>query len=332
MLSLIPKLSNEVRVIIEFSNSDAISYIASCQYQEKYGVAKESIIDVNSQKEFTRAKSAIKTLPLLGRNWLINVSTSIGLAEIKKYLKSISYNALVVIHTSRYAEYKELSNFPNVKTQPMLCSSLYFGRLRAEDITALYKYYMRGKDIEKDGLNYKLLQYVKKNYQFEPDALCDLFTQVRAGNVPNSEGEVIKIIGVGGNTPQALVIGLLLTSTKTDRGRKALLKKNLVLLNDLSMKYTYSSIFNFMCDTLRGIMEIKELQLIGNYRSWGKEIPDTYNMKRISRLRRFEWVILNKISLRRVICLYNCLTKYKGYNIESNLLRGICLYTSLIGR
>lgn len=330
MLSYICKLSSELRIIIEFSNSDSISYIASCQYQEKFGIDKESIIDVSTQKEFTRAKSAIKTLPLLGRLWLINVFTSAGMGEIKKYLKNISPNALVVIHTNKYSEYKELSSLPEVKMQSFVCTSLYFGRLRAEDITALYKYYMRGKDIEKDGLAFKLLQYVKKEYQFEPDALCDLFTQVRAGNIPTSESEVIKLIGVGGNTPQALVIKLLLTTTKTERGKKSLLKKSLMLMNDLSLKYSYSSIFNFMCDTLKGIIEIKELQLIGNYRSWGKEIPNTYNMKRISRLKRFEWVILNKISLRRVLCLYTCLTRYNSFNVESNLLRGLCLYTSMI--
>lgn len=329
MISHIRTLSPNIAGIIEYINSDHINYLTMQLYCDKFGVFSDYILEVNNQKEFTRAKSVTKTLPLQGSNWLVVINADkVGVSEIKKGMKDMSLNAKFLFKTSKYLVYKDLISSPVVKSQSQLFSCLYFGRLFPEDISATYNFYM--KDAVGGKLDDKLLRFITKGYQFDPDSVCELFSQVKAGNVPKTEQEVIEMIGVGGNTPQAFTINLLLTSSKTERGKKAFLKKSMNLLYDLSLKYDYNKIYNFILNTLKGIIEIKELQISGRYRSWGKEIPETYNMKRVSQLKRFEYVILNKITLRRVLCLLESLEMYRGYNAELNLLQGLNLYISAI--
>ena len=141
------------------------------------------------------------------------------------------------------------------------------------------------------------------------------------------------MIGVGGNTPAVFVIKLLSTKTRTEKGLKQFMKRNLMLLSDLSLKYNPNSIYAFMIDTLRGICDMKELQISGKYMYFERNLPENYDEKRIgrlNRLKRFEHTILNDISLNRVLCLFYCLNS-TDYDKEMVIVHGLYKYAERIG-
>ena len=106
-----------------------------------------------------------------------------------------------------------------------------------------------------------------------------------------------------------------------------------MLFNDLSVKFSYDTTYNYMISTLKGIIDIKELQISGKYTSFYKDIPSTFSderVKRMSRLQRFEDVILDKISLRRALILLQCMTS-SDFNKQQVILNGVYKYASRLG-
>lgn len=339
MLENITGLQSTVANVIEFDNSSSINYIVTNLFIKKFNVNNNYVVDITTVSKLKEYKSVVSSIPLAGDKWLLTVNVDkVGTAECKKFIDSVSSNAIIIYHTDNYKSYKDLIDCPQFKKQvgSHIATSLYLGRLTKSSVDILYNYYMEGKtDAERNKFSSGLMTYVKRNYLYNPDLVCELFSRVKGGNIPTSEKDIIEMVGVGGNTPQAFAINLLSTSTKTEKGKKQFLKHNIALLNDLATKYDYSEIRAYMLDTLKGIIDIKVLQVSGKYFDWYKEIPETYDTKRanrIKRLHRFEYVILKKLSLRRVLNLKLCIEKYHSFKIDIDLLKSLCEYAdSLYG-
>lgn len=121
--------------------------------------------------------------------------------------------------------------------------------------------------------------------------------------------------------------------TAADRlKKKKVLFKNVVkLLNDLSSSYNYQSIRRFMLHSLDGFIDMKQLQIMGIYGRVNKDIPDTYDQARLTRLKRFERVILNHVSLSQLLNLKLALLKYRDFNTQVSLLQSISEYFNVRG-
>lgn len=334
MLEQIRTLPETICNIVEYNTCSSVEYIAQQLVMDRFVISPNYTNAVTSMKSYKEWISVANTLPLQGNRWLILVDIDkIGVAETLKALDNIVSTAIVIYTTHNYRTFRAVIDSKTYKQQGStnFACQLYIGKLTDASIDVLYNYYMRGKtQIEKERISSKLMKYLKKNYKYNPDLVCDLFSKIKDGAKPSSEKEIIELVGVGGNTPQALTISLLTTTTKSDRGKKQFLKKNLMLFNDLSVKYDYDTTYSYMISTLKGIIDIKQLQISGRYLEFYKDIPDTFTesqQKRISRLHRFEYVILNKISLRRALVLLQCMES-RDFNKQQVILQGIYDYAN----
>lgn len=338
MIELIKDLSLQVSNIVMMSNSSTMSYIAQQLLMDRYIVSPNYVSTVSVAKDLRHSLSLTNSVPLQGNRWLVMVNVDkIGVSDCLKFLGKIISTAVVVYLCNNYRNYKQLIQSDVYKQQfgTHFATQLYLSRLNNVTVDELYSFYMRGKtSLERKQFKPELMKYLKKNYRYNPDLVCDLFSKIKSGSVPYSEKDIIEMVGVGGNTPQAFTISLLTTTTHTESGCKRFLKKNLMLLSDLATKYSYDTVYSFMLDTLRGIIDIKSLQISGRYFDFNKDIPESYNdgrLKRLSRLKRFEDIILNRISLRRVLNLMQCMTSDSSFDKEGVIIQGLYEYVSRLG-
>lgn len=333
MLEQIDKLPDTICNIVEYVNCSSLEYVVKQFIMNRYVISPQYTDDVDNIKVLKENMGIITAVPLQGERWLIVVDVDkIGVSSAASFFEYTINSAIVLYVTHNYRNYMTLLDNKMFKQQNSTnyAVNLYFGKLTDASIECLYNFYLMGKPKR---LDKKLMQYLKKNYKYNPDLVCDLFAKLKDGADVKTEKDIIEMVGVGGNTPQALTISLLTTTTQTDRGKKQFLKKNLMLFNDLSIKFSYETTYAYMISTLKGIIDIKELQISGRFFDFYKDIPDTYTeerKKRINRLHRFEYIILNKISLRRALLLLRCMQS-KDFNRQQVILQGIYEYVNSLG-
>lgn len=333
MIECIRDYPSTVCNIIEYNTCEAIEYVTKQMIMNEFKVSGHYDYNIEKQSQVKENIAMVSSVPLEGERWLLIVDVDkLGVSEAIKVLDNTISTAIVLYVTHNYQSYKKLIDSTSFKQQASTnyAKQIYLGRLTDAAIDTLYNFYLMGM---KKPLDSKLMTYVKKNYKYNVDLVCELFLGIKNGNVPKTEKDIIEMVGVGGNTPQALTVSLLTTTTKTSRGKKAFLKKNLALFEDLSIKYTYDVAYGYMISTLKGIIDIKQLQISGKYNDFYKDIPDSFDekrKKRINRLGRFEYIILNKITLRRTLVLLQCMQS-KDYDKKQVILEGIYKYVNSLG-
>ena len=330
MLEKIKDLPSTICNIIEYNNCESMEYITKQLVMNRFKVYNNYYYVADKLKVLKENIAMSNSIPLQGERWFIAVDVDkLGVSEAIKALDNTISTAIIIYVTHNYKNYKSLIDSKAFKQQSAInyAISLYLSKLNDATIEEIYNFYLMNKAKNFDS---KLMTYVKKNYKYNPDLVCNLFQAVKNGFMPKTEKEVVEMVGVGGNTPQALTVSLLTTTTKTDRGKKQFLKKNIALFEDLSVKFNYDTTYAYMISTLKGIIDIKQLQISGRYFEFYQNIPDNYEesrKKRIQRLRRFEYVILNKISLRRTLVLLQCMQS-KDFDKKQVILEGIYKYVN----
>ena len=328
MIRNLEKLHDNLLNIVIYSTNPTLDLIARDMIKSKYSKGKEFIVDVNSMKELTVAKMDSMISPFTGGKWIIHVNADkLNSKDIAKALNMNSSFCVTVFWTSKYSVYKNTIGLDYFKKMSNFFTSYYFGRLNYGDIMWLYDR-MLGKD--SDYLSHELKVYVAENYYHDSVAVCDLFRFLKSGYEVNSKKDIIELVGVGGNSVDKLCIMLLTTSSVSDRGKKAVIKKAIKSLEDLSTSYSYKSIYSFMLNFLEGCLEMKQLQLLGLYSNYTHEIPESFDEKRLARLKRFERKILEEISIPRILNFKIALKKHNSYNKELDLVQGIIEYVSIL--
>lgn len=335
MLEEIEKYGEYITTVIEICNAETLKYLTQHMIMKHFDIDSSCVFKAETAKQLRTDLSLVTVSPLQGERWLIIVDVDkIGVSDCLKQLGNNIATAIVLFITGNYRTYKSLITSKTYieRQNNHNIAQLYLSRLSDIDINLLYDYYMRDKtDEEKQ--RFKLMKYIKKNYKYNIDLVCTLFNFIQSGTIPQTEREVIELVGIGGNTPAAFTVSLLTTTTKTEKGIERFMKRNLMLLNDLALKYKYDSIYAFMFDTLNGICDMKELQISGKYMYFYRSLPENFDEKRIgrlNRLKRFERTILEKVSLNRTLCLMACL-KSTEYDKEMVLVQGLYKYAERIG-
>lgn len=326
MLEIFNRLSSETSNIIIYSNSPILQAVIKDTIKASLQIERNHSISVYTSSEYKDTKEQTMIPPFGGGLWLVDVNTEkITLKEIKKHIKEVSNSSVTVYWTESYAMYKKLIELEEVKNQGVYCKSFYFGRLETEDID-----YLHTRIVPDDNkLTKELLNYVKKNYTYDVQNVCTLFMKLKSGETVKTTKDIINMIGIGGNTIDSFIMKLLATNPKTEQGLKTSFVKILQLLTDLNYTYSYSEIKRFMLYSIDGIVDMKQLQIMGKYSRVRKDIPDTYPEKfvrRLNRLKRFEGRILEQVNLARVLNLKMCLEAYNDFDNQVALIQGILQY------
>jgi hypothetical protein len=316
-------LSDSILNIIMFVPSPSLAYYIRGKLKTRFEVYKDFVISVDTQKGFQNAKLDSYVAPLICDKWLIHVDADkIAKKDLITGLNINTSHGITVYWTSKYNIFKQLTDLDIVKKQGVHCPSFSFSRLSYGEVLHLHKQ-MVGKKKE---LKTELLDYVAKNYRYDVQAICELFAMLNSGNDFQTKKDIIESVGVGGNSVSNLVIRILRSSPTSEKGKKKIAADAIKLLDDLSVSYKYSTIRRFMLNNLDGFIDMKQLQIIGVYNRINKVIPETYDTKRLSMLKRFERTILEEISLPKLLNLKLCLLKYTDFNSEITLMQAISEY------
>lgn len=325
MIKELKRINQQTLNVIVYVDNSALQYYIENLFKQRFNVDGECVLHVNSNKEFKEAQYQSTYVPEnLGR-WLVNIHTdNIAKADLLKALAITHPYALNVYWVTKYKTYKDLINSDVVKKQGVYCHSLYVNRLSQRDIYDIFADTFA--DRRKQLLDDKLLDFVAESYQWDVQAVFDLIAYLKAGNSFDTKRDIVEAVGVGGNTVDKFTVNLLLCTVNSLAGKKKVITKYLKLLNDLSFNYKYSTIKNFMLNTVNGFIDMKQLQIMGLYRKGKYRIPDCFDAKRLARLRRYEWAVLDKITLPRLLLLRQCLKASTTYDTEIELIKAIIMY------
>lgn len=330
MLEKVEFLSQDVSNIIIYTNSTTLQTILKKKLKERFKIGRNLTKYASTGAELKEIKNETFTPPFGGGTWFLDIQADkISISDLGKQLNLISSAAKSVYWFTNYSQFKKVCDLDVVKKQGIFCFIMYAGKLYPEDITYIHNIMVPAeKKLPKN-----LLDYLKKNYTYDVDAVCKVFQGIVQGMEFKTTKDIINEVGIGGNTIDSFVIKLLTSNPKTDKGVKSSMEKMVVLLNDLSYSYEYKSIKNFMRVTLKSIVEIKQLQMMGMYTESIKNIPENvFNEDKIQRLKRYDKVILNEINLGRVLNLLTCLEKHTDFNAEIALIKSISDYLVWIGK
>lgn len=319
-LKKLETLNDEVVNIIIYVQSPSLAYLIKNRIRETYKAHRDFIVDIETQKQLNNAKLDSYVAPMLCDKWLLHVNAD-KLSK-KELVAGVSHNtqhAVTVYWTDKWMTYNWLTGLDQIKQQGVHSPSFRFTRLSGYEISGLLK----SEVPEKHRLNQELTDYVSKNYRYDVQSVMDLIALLRSGNTVENKRELIEAVGVGGNSISTLTIKILRANIKTETGRNKQLRETLQLLEDLSYTYNYQTIKRFMINNINGFIDMKNLQVMGIYGRPNKEIPEHFDQKRLSMLRRFERTILEEVSLQRLLNLKMVLMGYNDFNSEVSLIQAI---------
>jgi hypothetical protein len=316
-------LSDNIVNMILYVPSPSLEYFLKTKMKERFAVHRDFIVTTSTVKALHNAKLDSYVAPLMCNKWLIHVEADkLTKKDLITYLGNNTMHGLTVYWTSKYGLFKQLTNLDIVKKQGVHSPNFSFSRLGYSDIGYLHTEMIKSKN----KLNTDLLDFVCKNYMYDVQSVCDLFTMMNSGMEVTTKREIIENVGAGGNSVASLTIRLLMSSPKTDRGKKKLLADMIKLVEDLSITYKHDIIRRFMLNNIDGFIDMKQLQIMGMYKRLNVEIPENFDTKRLSMLKRFERIILSEISLPQLLNLKLCILHYNDFNGEVALIQAISEY------
>jgi hypothetical protein len=355
MLSRFTSISTNVLSIILYVPSPAMTYFLQTVLKERFEMHKDFVVSVDTAKALQNAKLDSYVAPLMCEKWLIHVNADkLQKKELFAALANNTAHGITVYWTTKYMVYMQMTDSEIVKKLGVHCPNYSFSRLGYNDIK-----YLHTKMVgEKRALTPELLDYVCKSYNFDVESVCELFSFVKSGNPVETKRDIIEAVGVGGNSVSSLTIKILSVGSSTykhpmagkakpkppkknadgserkkrpkmtPREREIKFRTNalaatLKLLDDLSITYNYASIRRFMLSTVEAFIDMKQLQIMGLYGRVNREIPDTFDSKRMSMNKRFEQAVLTEISLPKLLNLKLCLLNYNSFNAEIALIQAI---------
>jgi hypothetical protein len=314
MLSQIESFRPDVDTLIAFVGDELLRYYMQGVFERAYKVDKNYIVQVETAKQLEKAKSDAMLAPMTGLRWLVLVDLDkVPVVDFEKNLMRGNDNCFTFAFTRKYANYKRCLDMRALKAGTQRVMTMYLGNLRSEDIYYLHKH------IVPDGysLTDDVLNYLCKHYCWDVPKVMLLLTSLSRGSLVRTKEELISMVGLGGVTIDSVVIDLLRVEPVTGKKRNNVMKKYLMLFKDLSNKFSYSAIYNGMKQSMLDILTFKMLVLRGDITNMLKIIPKGFDLKRIQRLKRFEKVIKEEVSLNRVLTLLGVVREVD--NFEASL-------------
>lgn len=314
MLSQIESLRPAVDTLVACVGDELLRYYMQGVFEKVYKVDKNYIVSVETPKQLEKAKSDAMLAPMTGMRWLLLVDLDkIPVSDFEKHLFRGNDNCFTFAFTKKYINFKRFLDSKALKTGTQRVVSMYLGNFRSEDI-----YYLHKRIVPKGyALTDDVLNYVCKHYCWDVPKVMLLLTSLSRGSLVRTKEELIAMVGLGGVTIDSIVVDLLRVDPMTQRKRSNVSKKYLMLFKDLSNKYSYTTIYNGVKQSLLDIMLYKMLVLRGDITKMLKIIPKGFDVKKIQRLRRFEKVIREEVSIQRLLTLLGVFRELD--NLEAEL-------------
>lgn len=277
--------------------------------RNKLGVNREYCVRVSTEKELKTTRSNALVSPIEGKRWLVIIDMDkLGIETFRKEARRVNDNSFTLLITTKYGVFNKMRVDRDFGKQTYFVP-MYFGAFAKDDIT----YISAGYDLTPE-----LVSFLEKNYRRDVNKVMYLFNLLSHGTTISSTSQIIDLIGTGGLTPTFLVIDLLRTEPGSKVGMTKVRKRLIQNLEDMARKVPYHTIYQQMYQTLLGIVDIKAMNLNGEYMGLNKDIPEGFNEVRVSRLKRYMWMI-HDIPIKRVLYLLSLFKQGKRYGKAAEL-------------
>lgn len=304
--------SEKVNVHLVLSNSSLADIYVYDTLKELCKATLESVINVESRADFKAMLELVSMQSYLSDKWLfvINYSKVKGACKSHKGMFSIK-SACFLVKVKNYAEFKEFKEL--IPT----CNDLYLPIIRKNDVAFLFK------DLE---ISQKVLDFVATSYARDPEKIFELRKQLLNGMEVQDQRSVVKLLGASTGSINKIVFLLLSTPPKTESGFNRVLKKRVQVCSDLVNAYGTRSLRNFMLATVKDILQIKTLYMQGVIFKSIRDLPESFDEKRLSKYNYYLETIENEIPYERIMKLYLLLQMNKAWYSTQDVLNFIYKY------
>ena len=314
--------------LIVFSKSARFDRLILDMVKSELEAKGDTLFIVTSPAEFKEAKGISMNLPFVGGRWVISydVSKVKSNKELVEALKAISSSRCTIFFCRDYKVFRFLADSNEVKNQGKFTKIIYGTRLDSGDIPFLYETLVSEGNRSLQG---PLFNKFVKEYRFNVDAVFELFELLEQGKTFAAMKDIVAAVGLGRNSVNALIITMLKSKASTEKGKKMAIKKFLFQFQDLSADIEPDTIINFMLVALRNMITLKELQIMGKYTTVRQvlDVSENFDLTGVTRLRGFETILLEDISLVQLLEFYELLSELKSKNMS---LGGSNLFTLLV--
>lgn len=322
-------LSTSVGAVLIHCPSASMQLYLKQIIKDKFNVDKENNIDIMDKKRLNDSKIEGLNRPLFGEKWIYHVNAELfkGKNDLTEGFTNISENAVTFYWTTEYRTYMNLQKLHIFKNQPLYFQKFSFSRFEDGEIQELINSEL--DDYDDVRLPKKVKRFVMQNYRYEVQSVFDLIANILSGIEYTNDRDVVKSIGLGGNSADSLVVFFLAKDFTTDKQVRSAYQDFIMRLDDLYTEYSPRTIRNFMLSAVNTIIEIKQLELLGVYNKIGREIPPNFNEKKINRFKRFQRIILGDITLPKALLFRQQFYKYNNFDYTYTNLQVVSGYLNL---
>ena len=289
-----------------YTNSNLAELHVYDTLKEKCKGNRDSIYDINTSSSINEMLDLVNTLPFVAEKWLFVIDYRKAKSVFRGNRGIFeSSSAEFLIKVKNYKEYKE------VKEMLAYANDIYLSSIRYYDIEYLLKDYP---------LPQSLIDFIARSYMSDPEQIFVLRNELKTGRVVETRKEIVEICGVSTGSIDTFALSLLNNPPKTDRGKKMVYKSRLSMAVDLADTYGFTKMRNFLLASVKDILDIKELYMVGAIYDTIRDLPDkkvmdakgnlspVYDEKRLSKYNsRLKYII--EIPYLRVVRLYLTLKK-----------------------
>lgn len=292
-LSEISEKGLSLRLVLLQTPSDNLRMFVQDTLKAITGGNQDSIFEVKDKKSLKEALDLCLIKPFEVKKWLFLVDLDkISLVNLTRGMETNS-SGIFFCTTSKYSNYKKLKTL-NKDLEGFL--DIYVSFLRKNDFLYLYDSFVpiEGK------LTSALYDFVCKGYSGDVDSVMTLFRALQSGEKVESKRDITDICGLGGNTVDSFILGLLKSEPKTEKGLSTILSNKLKLATDLEEVLGWSKFWGYSLNTVKALCDIKMLYISGAVYKSIRKLPEGYDEKRLSRYNRYLWK-LNEIPLSKLL-------------------------------
>lgn len=327
-LSDLDKVVLTDRVLIVQAH-ELVQLFISDRIKEDLGVSKEQFFDVKNKNDLKTTYSLGTVQPFDAIKWFITVyADNLSITDLLSHIDH-GESCFYLIVVEKYFNYKKLktelvkhNDILKKKKLPLVSfSDLYLAFLRYNDFLYLYSNYLG--DIP-NKLTENLREYVFKNYAGDIEALFLLLDAMKDGEEFEKEKDIVAKCGLGKNTTQNFLIKIMTSNPKTEKGLKTALKNNFQRGMDLSEDLSWEQIWSFTRAFIKSAIEIKSLCISGVVYKDLHNVPESYDIKRLSRYNRYLWFIRSQ-PMSKLLAVYMMLDS-RRWTSELEFYRFLCEY------
>lgn len=291
--------------------------------KEKCNANRDSIYDINTRSSFNEMLDLVNLQPFMANKWLFIIDYN----KVKSLVKDKrgifdSDSSLFLIKVKSYKDFKEVKNILN------RVNDIYLSYMKFYDI----EYLLNGYSISP-----KLISFISKSYSSDPEQIFTLLNELKNGRVIEKRKDIVDICGISSGSLSSFALSLLKEPPKTDKGKKMVYKNRIGVALELVESYGFSKMRNFLMSSVKDILDIKQLYMVGAIYDRVSNLPDiskknkngdlipVFDEKKLSRYNIFLGSIIDT-PYPRILRLYVLLKECGVWHSDVDMINFIYQY------